>query len=100
MSSEAEDNRIKEMIERRLSREGWDAKSWREGEDGLEAVIGRFRVIEEVEDDGLYEGDEGELSACVVGSLKYHNESVAFGFTIDDYDSHNTVRDLSVLDPI
>jgi hypothetical protein len=73
--------RIKTLIQARLDREGYAAKEWREGEDGLEAVIGRFVIVEDDEDRGLYSGDEGPLTACIVGSPEYHNERILFAIT-------------------
>lgn len=95
----------RERIEQALKARGWVVEKWREaGADGrLEAVVnpGRFVVIEADDSNGLYEGDEGELSATVVGAERFGNQRVAFTFTPDDYEpgEGNEVSDLSLLDP-
>lgn len=96
------DERIKEMIQERLDSEGLTADSWREGDDGLEAVLGRWRVSEdEAGSMGmLFEGDEGELTACVVGAEQYKNERVMFHFTPDDQDGGDEITYLGVLEPV
>jgi hypothetical protein len=48
--------------------------------------IGRWRVLVDDEDRGLFEGDEGELHAEVVGAPENHNERVHFGFKGDDFE--------------
>lgn len=92
----------KEMIEERLQSEGLTAQSWVEDtENGLTAKLGRYQVVNDDEEDyGLYAGDEGELSACVVGSAQYGNQRVSFSFTLDDNDEGSEVHSLSVLEPI
>lgn len=88
------------MIEQRCEREGLAIKSWETTDDGETAVLGRFVVATgEYDDDGLYEGDEGVLTACVVGAEQYGNQRVLFSFTADGYDGGNDVRDLSALEP-
>jgi hypothetical protein len=77
------------------------AAEWRDGEDGREAVLKyRWGVIEEDEDEGLLEGDEGTVTASVVGSPKYGNERVWFGFTADGLDSPVECRPLENVDPL
>ena len=91
----------KERIEEFAKHNGFTVLDWREDpDDGLIGVLGRFRVIEEDEDRGLYADDEGELSACVVGAEKYGNQRVALSFTADGYDAGNDVRDPSLLEEI
>lgn len=87
------------MIERRLQSEGWTAKEWREDDlDGLLAVVGRAQVLEDNEDVGLYEGDEGELALSVVGAEKYGNQHVHVGFMAEGYDSYVEVRDATAVE--
>lgn len=93
------DQHVREMIEARLAEEGWTAREWREGEDGLEAVVGRFVVIEGDNDTPPYIDTEGELTACVVGSPERHNERVHFSFTEDGMDAGDEVSDLTTLEP-
>lgn len=91
----------REMIEARCKQEGLTIQTWRDTEDGETALLGRFAVTSnDYEDDGLYESDKGEVSACVVGAEQYNNRRVSFSFTPEGYDSGNEVRDLFVLDPI
>lgn len=63
--------------------------AWGEGEDGVEARLGRWTVLHENEDRGLYEGDEGSLTACVVGTEEFRNQRVVFCFTPDDQDPNS-----------
>lgn len=91
----------RELIEARCSREGLTIQGWdEESENGLTAKLGRYTVVSPGhEDDGLYEGDDGELTACVVGAAQYNNQRVNFSFTAEGYDEGNDVRDLLVLEP-
>lgn len=77
----------KGMITRAVDQHGYPVKEWREGDEGLEAALGRFRVTVDDDDQGLYEGDEGEVTACVVGAPEYENERVSFSFTSDEMES-------------
>lgn len=87
------------MIESRCASEGLTIKGWSETEDGDTAALGRFTVTTpDYDGDGLYEGDVGELTANVVGSVKYANRRVAFEFTPDGYDGGVDVPDLTALD--
>lgn len=92
----------REMIEKRCESEGLTIQGWDEQhENGLTANLGTYLVTtSDFEDDGLYEGDEGELSACVVGAAQYHNQRVSFSFMADGMDSGNEVRELYALDPV
>lgn len=90
----------KDMISRAVERHGYSVQEWREGEDGLEGVLGQFRVIEEDEDTGLYDGDEGDLIASVVGAAEYGNQRVSFALLMEDYDMANEVRDLTAVEPV
>lgn len=58
--------------------ERWDA----DPDDGgrLRGWLGSAHVFDDDEDQGLYEGDEGEVYACVVGAHQYGNVHVAFYF--------------------
>lgn len=90
----------KEMIEAACARQGFKILSWTNTTDGDTAVLGGFTVGIEDESDGLYEGDEGDLAACVVGAEKYGNRRVCFTFCPEGHDEGQEVRDLSCLDPI
>jgi hypothetical protein len=89
----------REMIEGALRVFGYSAREWRDGEEGIEAVLGRFRVLADDEREGVFEGDEGTLTACVVGSAYYGNRRVMFGFTPDGNDGADEV-DLDNMDPV
>lgn len=80
------DERVKLLIQARLDRAGMVAHEWRDGDDGTEALLGRYAAFEDDDSAGLYEGDEGELSAYVVGAQRYHNERVMFGLQVDGTD--------------
>lgn len=92
------------MIESHIQSTGYTVQEWRNDEDysvpRAVAYIGRFEIIEDDEDNGLYSGDEGDLTATVVGAAEYQNERVAFSFTPDGYDTGTDVPDLSLVDPI
>lgn len=99
----AEDDRERALIVARCEKEGITVKDWREGgEDGLTADLGRYRVVEENDDQGFYADDEGTLTANVVGAAEYRNERVMFTFTPDEQDpgSGPEVDDLTVVDPV
>jgi hypothetical protein len=96
-----ENDRAKEMIEAAVTARGLAVKDWRDDpDDGLTAVLGRFRVAVEDEREGLYDGDEGVLIASVVGARQYGNERIYFGWTPDGMDEAGEVRDIMALDPI
>lgn len=91
----------KEMIEERCKKEGLTITGWSMTDDGESANLGRWAVTSnEDEDYCLYEGDEGELSACVVGAEQYHNRRVCFSFIAEGMDEGNEVHSLSMLDPV
>jgi hypothetical protein len=91
----------KNLIDRHVARMGHTVREWRDDPDnGLTAVLGQFRVIDGDEDTGLYEGDEGELTASKVGSEKYGNVNVCYSFTPEGYDGGNDVRDLDSLEEV
>lgn len=97
----SDNDRIKQMIESAVAREGYTVEEWRDDPgDGLTGVIGRFVVAVEDENEGLYEGDEGVLEVSVVGAPQYQNERVWFGFTADGTDGGAEVKDVSTLDPV
>jgi len=77
------------MIQEELDLQMLAIQGWRLGEgDEPEALLkGRWVVIEEDEDAGLFGGDEGTVTASVVGSPKYGNERVFLGFTADGTES-------------
>lgn len=91
----------KNMIDRAVARAGFSVSEWREDpEDGLTGVVGRFVVVTDDDDNGLYSGDEGELAACLVGAAQYDNQRVAWQFTADGYDGACDVSDLDLLEPV
>lgn len=81
--------------------QGFTVRGFRDDEEnGLTAELGRFRVIEDDEDHGLYADDEGVLEACIVGSVEYRNQRVSLSFIPDGYDGGNEVYDPSVLEEL
>jgi hypothetical protein len=89
----------REMIEAALDSDGFTAERWQDGEDGLEAVVaGSFTVLEDYDDEGLFEGDSGTLTAGVAGGEEFGNRRVWFGFTAAGMNSGAEVRDLSALE--
>lgn len=60
--------------------------TWDDTEDGLVATLGRWRVITEDDERGLWDGDEGLVTAQIVGAAQYGNMRVCFTFTSDDLD--------------
>lgn len=92
----------KEMIEARCQQEGLTIQGWdEEHENGLTAKLGRYTVTtDDYEEAGFYIDDEGDLSACVVGSEQFGNRRVSFAFTPDEMDMGNDVSELSILDPV
>lgn len=90
-----------ELIEARCKQEGLTITGWAETDDGETALLGRYLVsTPDYDADGLYEGDEGVLSACVVGSTQYGNRGVSFSFTPEGYDGGVDVSDLWALDRV
>lgn len=80
-----------------LSIESWDE----ENENGLTALLShRWVVVHGDEDRGLYEGDEGVLTLCVVGAERYGNRRVSLSFVADGMDCGVEIVDLDVLDSI
>lgn len=97
----AEQDEQQRLIEAELEKRMLVAAEWRDGEDGREAVLKhRWYVTEEDEDNGLFEGDEGTVSACVVGSAKYRNTRVSFSFTPDGCDGGSDCIPLENVDAI
>jgi uncharacterized cupin superfamily protein len=90
----------REMIESVVASNGFTVERWdEEHENGLTAIIaGTFTVLEDDEEHGLYEGSEGVLEVCVVGSEEHRNRRVAFSLLEEGYDSSNEVSDLSLLE--
>lgn len=91
----------REMIEARCEQQGLRILSWSDTEDGETALLGKFVVTtDEEEDYGLYVDDEGILTACVVGAEQYGNRRVCFSFITEGRDCGEEVHDLSALDRI
>lgn len=82
-------DREREMLQAALDTYGLNGV-FREADDPNNVTMGpevlvneRWQVIEDDEDNGLFEGDEGQLFACVVGAPEYHNHHVSWGFMPD-----------------
>lgn len=52
-------------------------------ENAIVAKLGRFKANFDNDQEGIYEDDEGELKALVVGAPQYRNQRVALYFTPD-----------------
>lgn len=91
------------MIERALARHGLNPDSWdEEAENGLTARFDNdWIVMEESEERGLYDGDTGKLSVCVVGAEEHGNQRVSFSFTPEgqDPDSGSEVEPFEDIEP-
>ena len=101
----SDEDRIRKMIEGWLTTWGFKAESWHNDADYEEprpvANIGRFRVLEDDDDQGLYADTEGFVEVSVVGAPEYNNERVALHFTEDGMDEPNgEIRDLDVLEAV
>lgn len=83
-----EQTRHRSMIEHAVKVQGLTIHSWSFEDDDERDVakLGRFALVEDDEDNGLIENDEGELSASVVGAREHNNERVAFHFKPDEFD--------------
>src|SRR4051812_30868100 len=92
--------RDRDMIQEHAESRGLTVREWTTTLDGETAILGRFRVIEEDEDNGLFQDDEGPLTAIVVGAREYGTERVSYGLTPDGCDSPNDVRDLDAVEEI
>jgi hypothetical protein len=93
----SDNEREKKMIEAGVIAQGLSVKEWRDDpEEGIVGVIGRFRAIEDDDQEGIYVDDEGDLEASVVGAQQYNNERVAFVFKADGMDGAE-VRNLGAL---
>jgi hypothetical protein len=79
------DERHRDMLRKELESHGFsDWTFGRVNDDENENVkieLGRWRCVQPV--DAMQEGEEGDMHAEVVGSLKYNNERVAFFFAVD-----------------
>lgn len=90
---DAEKARKTEMIEAALARHGLKVQEdtpgdeWKVNEDGeLEAHVGRWSVVIDDDDRGLYEGDTGIMFATVVGAPVHGNEHAQICFLSDEHD--------------
>lgn len=94
----------KQMIEDRLSKLGLVPDQWDpESENGLTARFDNdWVVVEEDESRGLYDGDVGKLSACVVGAPEHNNVRVSITFTPEgnDPDSGEEVVPFDDVEPV
>lgn len=85
MTEQEKKDRHRRLIEERLRSDGLHPDEWRNDEDGqIEAVLGKWRVTDEDEDKGLYEGEEGTLTASVVGAPEHGNEQVKYHICLED----------------
>lgn len=77
----------KDLIEEVTFSYGFPIKAFEEDPDGdYVANLGRFIALQDDEDQGLFEDDEGILYAQIVGAKKYNNEHVAFYFLADGFE--------------
>lgn len=78
----------RDIIESALRMWGYSAESWwkNDPDNGgrLKAIVGDAEVVEDDEDHGLYVGDAGKLTCCVVGGREYGNVHAQFYFEADD----------------
>lgn len=89
------------LIEDMAQQQGLTVREWRDDpDDGVQGVLGKFRVTEEDESRGLYDGDEGTLHATVVGSEEHHNVRVAAIWVAEGNDSGDEVTDLLALEEL
>lgn len=88
MAKEKDPERQKELIINAADgRYGLVVDEWVTDEYGnTVGRLGRWKVERDDEDRGLFEDDEGELQATVVGAPEYNNEHVSFGFKGDDFE--------------
>lgn len=90
----------RERIEQALELRGLTAQAWdEEGEDGLTAIVGHYTCIEDDERSCSFAGDEGIVTACVVGAAQYGNQRVCFSFQADGNDGGMEVGSLDSFDP-
>lgn len=90
------------LIEKACSSEGLTIRGWYADEDEgrIAADLGRGRVLEDDEDEGLFEGDTGKLSCMVVGAAEHGSERVSFAFLTEGAGSPVEVREPSSVEPI
>lgn len=87
-----EQSRHKAMIDEVASKHGMKIQGdeWfiNEAEaNRIAARLGKWHVPEDNESMGLFAGDEGQLTAVVVGGIEYGNERVSFSFLNAEYSS-------------
>lgn len=88
MSKNEEKTRHEAILKRELESKMLAVETWRDGEDGREAVLkGRWEVFLEDVERGLYEGDEGICVASVVGAPEHGNERVSITFIPEGNDT-------------
>lgn len=106
MSAVDEKQRHRKMIQYEIDRYGGfaapqDADWTMDEEERRErAALGRWRVMEDDEDRGLFANDEGELHATVVGAAQHHNEAAAFYLQLDYYDTAIRVTPFEDVEPV
>lgn len=91
MPETTETKRHEAMIERRCASFGFTIQGWYTDpdDDRIAADLGQAQVIEDDENTGMYVGDQGKLTASVVGAEQYGNERVSFMFTNNDFEPGN-----------
>jgi hypothetical protein len=91
----------RELLETWLGANGLQAESIEPDPDeggALVAKIGRFRMLEDDEDEGLSEGDEGVLTAQLVGLPEKGNHHISYGLAVDGLSGSLTVRSLDMVE--
>lgn len=90
-------DQYKKIIEDSLKVYGYEPEGWvvddEEERNRPKAIVGRFRITEDDEENGLFAGTEGVLSVSVVGGEQYNNLRAYWGFTEDGMDAVVEVRD-------
>jgi hypothetical protein len=91
--SEQEHDRYKAMIEKWGTTWGfkidWKADDLDYNPPRPVGSIGRFRVLDDDDEQGFYSGTEGEIFLGVVGGAEHNNERVALHFLEDGMDEPN-----------
>lgn len=93
----------REIVERALATHGLTADAWENDADNGDrptAKLGRWIVIEDDEDRGLYEGDEGELTCTAVGATEHGNLQSAFYFRGDGLEVGERVDPFEDIEPV
>lgn len=93
--------RHQQIIEEKLKHEMLAVDRFVDGEDVREAILKHtWEVVEDDENAGLFEGDEGEVRASVVGAPEYGNERVTFSLHTEDHTDGVECRPLDNVQPV